>query len=79
MKSFKVQRKSIKRLMLMLMICLCQKIIKIKSNSMYLIGYLNKVIRPLVLILPKRNKYIKNLNVRDEDKDKLTINWCLSI
>ena len=79
MKSFKVQRKSIKRLMLMLMICLCQKIIKIKSNSMYLIGYLNKVVRPLVLILPKRNKYIKNLNVRDEDKDKLTINWCLSI
>ena len=60
--------------MLMLMICLCQKIIKIKSNSMYLIGYLNKVVRPLVLILPKRNKYIKNLNVRDEDKDKLTIN-----
>ena len=56
------------------MICLCQKIIKIKSNSMYLIGYLNKVVRPLVLILPKRNKYIKNLNVRDEDKDKLTIN-----
>ena len=60
--------------MLMLMICLCQKIIKIKSNSKYLIGYLNKAIRPLVLILPKRNKCIKNLNVRDEDKDKLTIN-----
>ena len=56
------------------MICLCQKIIKIKSNSKYLIEYLNKAIRPLVLILPKRNKCIKNLNVRDEDKDKLTIN-----
>ena len=29
-----------------------QKIVKTKTNSEYLIGYLNKVIRPLVLIMP---------------------------
>ena len=28
------------------------KLVKIKTNSKYLIGYLVKVIRPLVLIIP---------------------------
>ena len=42
----------------------------VETNSKYLIGYLDKVIRPLVLILPKMSGYIKRLKVKDEDKDK---------
>ena len=30
-----------------------------KTNSKYLIGYLDKAIRPLVLIMPKMNGYVK--------------------
>ena len=29
------------------------KLVKTKTNSMYLIGYLDKIIRPLVLLMPK--------------------------
>ena len=29
------------------------KLVKTKTNSKYFIGYLDKVIRPLVLIMPK--------------------------
>ena len=35
------------------------KLIEIKTNSKYLIGYLHKVIRPLVLMLPKMSGYVK--------------------
>ena len=35
-----------------------------------MIGYLDKVIRPLVLIMPKMNGYVKTFKVKDEDKDK---------
>ena len=31
------------------------KSVETKTNSKYLIGYLDKVIRPLVLIIPKMN------------------------
>ena len=41
-----------------------------KTNSKYLIGYLDKVIRPLVLILPKMIRYVKTFKVKDGDKDK---------
>ena len=44
--------------------------IEIKSNSKYLTGYLDEVIRPLVLILPKMSVYVKTFNVKDGDKDK---------
>ena len=43
------------------------KLIKTKTNSRYFIRYLDKVIRPLVLILPKINGLLK---VKDGDKDK---------
>ena len=52
-----------------------------KTNSKYLIGYLDKVIRQLVWILPKMSGYVKTLKVKDikmEIKVR-TINWCLSI
>ena len=29
------------------------KLVETKTNSKYLVGYLDKVIRPLILILPK--------------------------
>ena len=35
-----------------------------------LIGYLDKAIRPLVLIMPKIYGYLKAFKVKDEDKDK---------
>ena len=41
-----------------------------KTNSKYLIGYLDKVIRPLVLVLPKISAYVKTFKVKDGDKDK---------
>ena len=41
-----------------------------KNNSKFLIGYLNEVIRPLVLILPKISGYVKTFKVKDGDKDK---------
>ena len=34
------------------------KLIEIKNNYKYLIEYLNEVMRPLVLILPKMNEYV---------------------
>ena len=36
----------------------------------YLIGYLDEVIRPLVLILPKLGRYVKTFKVKDGVKDK---------
>ena len=35
------------------------KLVKTKTNSKYLIGYLDKAIRPLVLIMPKMSGYVK--------------------
>ena len=36
------------------------KLFETKANSKYLIGYLDEVIRPLVLILSKMSAYVKN-------------------
>ena len=35
------------------------KLVKTKTNSIYLIGYLDKSIIPLVLIMPKMSGYVK--------------------
>ena len=40
------------------------KIVK-KNNSKYLIGYLDKTIRPLVLIMPKISGYVETFKVKD--------------
>ena len=45
-------------------------LIKIKTNSKYLIGYLGKVIRTLVLMFPKLSEYVKTFKVKDGGKDK---------
>ena len=35
-----------------------------------MIEYLDRVIRPLALILPKLSRYVKKFKVKDEDKNK---------
>ena len=55
------------------------KLVKTKTNSKYLTGYLDKVRRLLVLIMAKMSEYIKTLKVKDGDKNKNNINWCLSV
>ena len=46
------------------------KLIETETNSKYLIGYLDKAIRPLVLIMPKMSGYVKTFKVKSGDKDK---------
>ena len=35
-----------------------------------MIRYLDKVIRPLVLVFPKTSGYVKTFKIKDKDKDK---------
>ena len=46
------------------------KLVKTKSNSKYLTGYIDRDIRPLILIMPKIGGYVKTFKVKDGDKDK---------
>ena len=39
------------------------KIVKTKTSSEYFIGYLDKAIRPVVLIMPKLSGYFKTFKV----------------
>ena len=48
-----------------------------KNNSKYLMGYLDQVIRPLVLILPKMSEHVKIF--KDEGEDKNRKNKLLSL
>ena len=43
------------------------KLIKTKTNSKYLIEYLDKAIRPLVLIMSKMTGYVKTYKVKEGD------------
>ena len=43
------------------------KLVKIKTNSKYLIRSLEKAIRPLVLIMPKLSGYVKTFEVKEGD------------
>ena len=42
------------------------KLVKTKTSSKYCIGYLDKFIRPLVLIMPKMSGYVKTFKVKDK-------------
>ena len=44
--------------------------VKRKTNSKSLIGYLDKAIRLLILIMHKMTGYVKTFKVKDGDKDK---------
>ena len=46
------------------------KLVKTNTDSKYLIGYLDKAIRPLVLIMSKMSGCVKTFKVKDGDKDK---------
>ena len=46
------------------------KLIETKTNFNYLIGYLDKIIRPFVLIFFKMSGYVKTFKVKDGDRDK---------
>ena len=48
------------------------KLIEKKTNSKYLMGYLDEV-KPLVFILPKMGGYVKNFKLKDGGTD-----WRLS-
>lgn len=52
---------------------LISKLVETKTNSSYLTRYLGKVIRPLVLTLPKIIGYFKTFKHKDGDKDTKTI------
>ena len=51
------------------------KLVKAKANSKYLIGYLDKAIRSLVLIMPKMSGYVKTVKVK-EGSNKL-MSFCI--
>ena len=38
---------------------------KTETNSKYLTGYLDKAMRPLVLIMPKMNGYVKTFKAKE--------------
>ena len=44
-------------------------LIETKNNSKYLIGYLDKVIGPLVLIIPKMSGYVNTFKVKNGDRN----------
>ena len=46
------------------------KLVKTKTDSKYLIGYLDKSVKPLVLIMPKMSGDVKTFNMKDRDNDK---------
>ena len=46
------------------------KLVLKKNNSKYLVGYLDKVLRSIVLILSIMRGYVKIFKVQDGDKDK---------
>ena len=52
--------------MLMLINMVFSKLFKTKTNSKYLIEYLDKDIRPLVLIMPKMGAYVNTFKVEDK-------------
>ena len=44
--------------------------VKTKTNSKYLVWYLVEVKRPLVVMLPKMDGYVKTFKVKDRDNIK---------
>ena len=55
-KSIKIQDVNIHKIAI-------SKLIKTKTDLKYLIGYLNKTIKPLILIMPKMSGYVKTFKV----------------
>ena len=51
------------------------KFVNTKTTSKYLIGYLDKTIRPLVLKMPKMSGYVKTFKVKE--KNNKLISFCI--
>ena len=47
------------------------KLIGTKTNPKYLIGYSGKAIKPICLLMPKMNGFVKTFEVKDGDKDEI--------
>ena len=65
-KNFMLQKRPIKIWDVNVDNIVISKLVKTKTNSKYLIGYLDKAIRPLVLIIPKMSGYVKTFKVEDK-------------
>ena len=65
-----LQKKSIKIWDVNVENIVISKLVKTKTNSKFCIGYLDKAIRPLLLIMPKMSEYVKTFKVKEEDKYK---------
>ena len=50
-----------------------QKNLKTKTNFKHLIGYLDKAVRPLILIMPKMSGYVKTFKVKDRDQEHMAV------
>ena len=51
------------------------KLIGTKTNSKYLLWYLDEVLKPLAIILPKMSGYVKDFKVKDGNKDNKLISF----
>ena len=49
------------------------KLVKTKANSKYLMGYSDKALRLLILIMPTISGYVKTFKGKDGNKDKNNI------
>ena len=56
--------------MLTIQLSVISKLVETKTNSKYQIEYIEKVIRPLVLIFPKWSGYFKTSKVKGGVEDK---------
>ena len=64
-----VQKKAIKLWDVNVDNIVISKLVKTKGNCKYLIEYFDDAIRPLVLILPKTNGYVRKFKDNDQDKN----------
>ena len=72
-KSFMLQKKPIKIWDVNVDNIVISKLVKTKTNSKCLIGYLEKAIKPLVLIMPKMSRYVKTFKVENSNKQKVLV------
>ena len=71
----------------MLINMVVSKLGKRKTNSKFLIGYLDKAIKPLVLIVPKISGYVTTFKVQDKNnklmpfriEDEILLERCKAI
>ena len=73
--TFYVAKKSIKIWHVNIHNKVISKLVKLETNSKYLIWYVDKGIRPLVLIMTKMNEHVKTFKV--VDKSNKWMSFCI--